>query len=971
MSKYLILDGHSLAYRAYFALSNSGLRDDNNNETHAIHGFYSMLAKLLDEIEPAGIAVAFDRPEPTFRDKLDPCYKDGRLETPQSLIFQVEAIKEIASALNIFTIEYPGYEADDLIATIATRAAEEERNALIVTGDRDSFQLVNDPYIEVLYLMHGVSEYGIYNEAKIKERTGVEPKYYPTLASLRGDPSDNLPGVAGIGPKTAAKLINEYGGLDEIYNHLDKYNPKQREALLFSKERVYLNLEMTVAVRNIPLDFTFDELRLGYENRQLLEDLFDKYKIRKTRDRIFKILDTKYSVGQSASKSRETGIEKDQHQEELDTAKNSPITNLEFTDETPVLKVLESPTNEQIVDFLNTFQSENNLYILLPQKDAPSKSSSLIMTVLSIAEKSMSNFSPVKEQFFKKYVGDISDNHPWEKHYIDDLLDKENIINDVLMIDLDSITDPKVRERLASFFAGNNYCITYKAKEVIKSLLNSGMAINNVIFDISLAGYLLDADIGQADLSALSDRFLGKGRRDEKSLQTQEGQLEFALPSDRDETSALISSYILTIVRLGKVLASTLKAVCGLVLLHEIEIPLAFVLAKMEFYGIAVDELKLDAIRTDLEREISAVEERVFQLTGESFNLNSPKQLGEVLYKKLGLLPAKKTKGKTSFSTDAATLEKLKGEHPAIYFILRYRELEKLRSTYAIGLMKEIGPDHRIHATFHQTIARTGRLSSDRPNLHNIPMRTESGKRFREVFVSGNGSLLLVADYNQIELRIIAHLSKDPGLIQAFSQNIDIHTATAARVYGIDIEEVTPEMRQKAKMVSYGLIYGMEAYGLAQRLGIEVGEAKQILDSYFKAFPGVKKYMTDTISLAKATGYTETLLNRRRYLADLDSHIYSIRQAAERQAMNAGVQGLAADIFKIALVNLDHKINDLDLKSRIVLQVHDEIIMEVPLDEQDLVLAHCLDEMKNAVSLDVALEVNIGWGHTWAQAKEK
>jgi len=971
VDKYLILDGHSLAYRAYFALGKSGLRDDQDNETHAIHGFYSMFAKLLEEQEPAGIAVAFDRPEPTFRDKLDPHYKDGRPETPQSLIFQVEAIKEIASALNIFTIEYPGYEADDLIATIATMAAEEEKNALIVTGDRDSFQLVKDPYIEVLYLMHGVSEYNIYDEAKIRERTGVAPKYYPTLASLRGDPSDNLPGAVGIGPKTAAKLINEYGDLDQIYNHLDECNPKQREALLSAKERVYLNLEMTVAVKNIPLDFSFRELKLGYENRQLLEDLFAKYKIRKTKDRIFTLLDTRYSQQPDSHKNLENPVEKILHQSEINPAESGSVESVQFLDETPILKVRELSDTEQILDFLDTLRPENNLYIVLPGEDVVNKRDSLTIAVLSVPETAILNFAGDKEQFFKKYIGDISDDYPWEKYYIDDLLDEENIFSDALTISLDSTANPNVKERLTSFFSNDNYCITYKAKEVIKSLLDSGIEIKNIIFDISLAGYLLDADIGQADLFALADRFLEEKAGGEKKPPAQKSQLEFVIPTDPHETSALIGSYILAAVRLGKVLANKLKTVHGLVLLHEIEIPLAFILAKMEFYGIAVDELKLTAIRNDLEREISAIEETIFRLTGESFNLNSPKQLGEVLYRKLGLLPGKKTKGKTSFSTDAATLEKLKDEHPSIDFILRYRELEKLRSTYAIGLMKEIRPDHHIHATFHQTIARTGRLSSDKPNLHNIPMRTESGKRFREVFIAGDGNLLLVADYNQIELRIIAHLSKDPALIQAFSQNIDIHTATAARVYAVDIGVVTDEMRQKAKMVSYGLIYGMEAYGLAQRLGIEVGEAKEILDSYFNAFPGVKKYMADTIRLAKETGYTKTLLNRRRYISGLDSPIYSIRQAAERQAMNAGVQGLAADIFKIALVNLDRRINNLDLESRIVLQVHDEIIMEVPLKEQDVILNHCLDEMKNAVSLDIALEVNIGWGRTWAEAKEK
>ncbi len=979
MSKYLILDGHSLAYRAYFALAGSGLLDDNGNETHAIHGFYSMFAKLLEEIKPAGVAMAFDRPEPTFRDKIDPHYKDGRPETPDSLIFQVEAIKEIALAFNILVLEYAGYEADDIIATVATKGAAEEKSIIVVTGDRDSFQLVQDPYIEVLYLMRGVSEYNIYNEEKIRERTGVFPEYYPTLASLRGDPSDNLPGVAGIGPKTAAKLINAYGSLDEIYAHLAELSPKQSEELLKSKERVYLNLKMTLAKRDVPLEFDFEDLLLGHENQPLLGQLFNNYKIRRTKERIFAILNTSY--GSTPFRASDlSGIEETSQAKAVTTGSLPQVSdfgvdNLRGWDSISVINTIEVTDDEVILEHLNNLEAKTHLRMIFLAKDVFAGNNGLILSGLVVPEEKLVNLSSANEQFFKKHINDIAKAHPLFSYYIDDLAKDGWDPQDILILSPENLNNRLVREKLSTLLNEQNYCITYKTKEVIRFLLNYNLSLSNVIFDVSLAAYLIDPDTGAETIAGLADKFLEKEFRQTIGLGDQMGQLAFIAEGegtpDLDADRELIRSYVCIIARLSDVLAGILKDVNGLVLLHEIEIPLALVLAKMEFYGIMVDKPKLEEILLELKKQLYMLEKNIFQFVDEPFNLNSPKQLGEVLYQKLGLVSAKKTKGKTSFSTDAATLEKLRYEHPIIEFILRYRELEKLRSTYAMGLIKEVQPDSRIHATFHQTVARTGRLSSDKPNLHNIPLRTEAGKEFREVFIADKGNLLLVADYNQIELRIVAHLAKDSGLIEAFAQNIDVHTATAAKVYGVGVDQVTPEMRQKAKMVSYGLIYGMEAYGLAQRLAIEVNEAKEILENYFAAFPDVKKYMKSAITSAKESGYTETLLGRRRYIRDLSSPIYAVRQAAERQAMNAGVQGLAADIFKIALVNLDRKISDLALSSHIVLQVHDEIILEVPLSEKDAVENYCLEEMRNAVSLDVPLEVNIGWGHSWADAKGK
>ncbi len=971
MNKYLLLDGHSLAYRAYFALLASGLSDDKGNETHAIHGFYSTFAKLLEDTHPTGIAIAFDRPEPTFRSELDPHYKEGRPETPESLIFQVEAIKEIASAFNFLIVEHPYYEADDLIATIATKAAEESSEVVIVTGDRDSFQLVKDPYVKVLYLMHGVKDYVIYDEKGILDRTEVMPSSYPVLAALRGDPSDNLPGAPGIGPKTAAKLINMHHDLDGIYKHLEEYPPKQKEALQSARERVYLNLRMTLAVRDVPINFSFGDLTLGREDRQLLNELFGKYRIKSTKEKILKILDTKYAHHQSAIDidrdvvlATETDVLATET-EDTATPATDPVTLTEV--QTESLKRLA--TKEEIIDFFESLNNKSNIYLLLYDKEKTSDDTVISTAILETSEEFTRNFLAKKNNFFQKHVLEVERIHPWEPHYLNEPSDSESPVSAVLTFELRHLGDPDIFKAFNSFATGDNFCISYALKPLLRYLLGYGICVKHILFDALLAGYLLDADIGQMDLRGLAEKFLDSDVRRDFTSTKDVGQLEFSMTATTEEGNTFPEDLMILILLTYK-LAKELKSVHGLVLLHEIEIPLETVLAKMEFCGIKVDRVQLEAILSDLTDELSDLETKVFDLAQETFNLNSPKQLSHILYDRLGLAPVKKTKGKTSFSTDAASLEKLKLQHPIIQYILRHRELEKLRSTYALGLIKEIQKDGRIHATFHQTVARTGRLSSDKPNLHNIPLRTKDGKRFREAFIAEENHILIAADYNQIELRIIAHLSKDPGLIQAFSDNLDIHTATAAGVFGIPPEQVTSAMRQKAKMVSYGLIYGMEAYGLAQRLGIEVSEAQAILESYFAAFPQVKNYMSNTIRNARDDGYTTTLLHRRRYINDLNSSNRTLRQAGERQAMNAGIQGLAADIFKVALINIDKVITDQQLRSRIVLQVHDEIILEVPFAEKDYMITCCQQEMEGAILLDVPLEVNIGWGRSWAETKE-
>jgi len=871
VAKLMLIDGNSLAYRAFFALPTS-LALASGQVTNAVFGFTSMLINLLKDHTPDQIAVALDLPEPTFRHALVSDYKAGRAEAPDILRQQLGLVRQVVETLKIPIVEKAGFEADDVIATLATEARDRGDDVLVVTGDRDAYQLVEDPLVKVLYNMRGVTDYKIYDEAGIKERTGVSPADYPEYAALRGDPSDNLPGVPGVGPKTAAKLINTYGDLDGVFANVDKNTPKLRESLVNHEEQVRRNATATPLVRDVPLDVDLDSLRMGQWDPDEVRELF--------RFLEFNTLYPRFVEATGAAAPPPTATDT------LDVTVHRATTSEEA-----------AAAVQGTVSIAAVWEGEEGRSPLLG---------------IAVAVEG-------------------TDGATW-------------ISSELLPADFGAYS-------------------THKAKELMRALDLRAIEVRGLDVDTAIAAYLLDPAESQYLLEDLAVRFLGLDIRSPEAPPPGQLDLSGTAPDPAEEAARRA----VAVARLAPALSKAMESRGLQRLYDDIERPLVRVLARMEKVGVRVDVDLLRRIYDGLVAEGRRLEEEIQDLCGTRFLVNSTQQLRKVLFDELGLQPQKKTK--TGFSTDAASLEKLRGLHPVIEPLLRYREVEKLRSTYGESLLGEVAPDGRIHASFNQTVARTGRLSSDRPNLHNIPIRTEEGRRIRRAFIPADGCRFLVADYNQIELRVIAHLAQDPGLIQAFAGGEDIHKATASRLFGVDPDAVTVAQRSKAKMVSYGLAYGMESFGLGQRLGIPTDEAAEILNAYFVAFPSVRAYMDQTVAEARDRGYTETLFGRRRQIPELSSSNYRLRQAGERQAMNAGIQGLAADIFKVALVRLDRGLEDQGRASRLVLQVHDEVIVEVDPSEEQAVAALTLEAMRGAAELSVPLEVNLSWGESWADAK--
>ena len=883
-----LLDGMSLAFRAYFALP-PDLATSEGVVTNALHGFASMLLSIVRDHQPGALAVAFDLPGVTFRDDLVEEYKGGRAETPDDLLPQFDMIKQLVEVLAIPIVSKPRFEADDVLATLATSARDVGRSSVVVTGDRDCFQLVEDPYIRVLYNRRGVSDYTLYDEAGIIERTGLEPARYPMLAALRGDPSDNLPGVPGVGEKTAAKLLHTYGDLPGIFANLEALTPKLRENMSANEERALKNFEVMTLVRDVPLAVDPQDLELGGWDRAEAQALFERYELNSIWRRTVALLDAgAFGSGTGGASTPPLATSN----EPLESSMTGSL-EISVLDEVGSIPVAESAATG-------------------PHTVALSAAGDLLAT--AAAGSSAVAIVPVESPSSREVLCSVE---PMQA------LDSKRVLR-------------------AAITAGNE-----------SPAIPSG--------DAGVAGYLLDAASGDYGLRALMATYLPSVAVNEESAT--EGQLALDQTADRHA----LASEVVAVDQLLLAMEPRLEDEGLGALYRDIELPLVRVLARMEDRGIAVDVEVLRSITEDLTQRVGALEASIQELAGHPFKVNSTPQLRQVLFEELGLPPGRKTK--TGFSTDASTLEGLLGQHPIIEALLRYRELEKLRSTYGDTLLAEVQPDGRIHATFRQTVARTGRLSSEQPNLHNIPVRSEEGRRFREAFVPTPGWGLLVADYDQVELRIIAHLSGDEGLLAAFASGEDIHRSIAAGVFGVEPASVSHEQRERAKMVSYGLAYGMEAFGLARRLGGDIGEAKEIMDRYFAAFPAVKGYMDATVAEARAQGFTRTELGRIRPLPELISGPRAAQAAAERQAMNAGIQGLAADIFKVALVRLDRRLETEDLAARIVLQVHDEVLVEAPPDERERAEAATIEELTQAAALRVPLKVSLGWGSSWATAK--
>ena len=888
--KLLLIDGNSLVYRAFFALP-TDMATASGQVTNAVYGFATMLVTMVKDQNPDGVLVVFDRKEPTFRHEAIPEYKAQREKTPEILLEQLQIARELLDVLGIAHREAVGFEGDDIIATVAARAVSESHDVIIVTGDRDAYQLVKDPHIKVMYNKRGVSDYALYDEAGIVERTGVHPSKYADYAAMRGDPSDNLDGVPGVGEKTAAKLLNQYGDLAGVLAHAADQTPKLRAALEEHGERVVRNAKMMVLRTDVPVELEFSTL-VPSPDLTRSKALFESLEFKNMQSRVKGAFD-RFISAEAPSQASEAEL--------------AQIQIAEISDEKELIGVLADLAE---------------LVIAASWSGEPGRSS--LMDVALVQDLASGRVAVIPANVF--FTNSIVE-----------LLNKKPLV-------------------------------AHNAKPILRWALGDGVDLQSLVLDTAIASYIVNPARSDYDIESVAEDLLDSLPMRSENQQGEQGTLDFAGNwGTADRESVARAAYLCALI--AAPIRSRLVEEKSSQLYSDIENPLVRVLARMEVLGVAVNKEQLTSINKRLTEETESFTAQLHKLAGRAFNLNSPTQLREILYEERGLTPGKKTK--TGYSTDAATLEKLRPEWPEfIEPLLRYRELEKLRSTYGEGLIAVVDPaDGRIHATFNQTVARTGRLSSEHPNLHNIPIRSDEGRIFRTAFVATNGAELLVADYNQIELRCIAHLADDPGLIEAFTAGVDVHTATAARVFGVKPDAVTSEQRSRAKMVAYGLAYGMEAYGLSQRLAIPVDEAAGILDSFFGAFPAIKSYMERTVADAKKMKYTETLFGRRRPIPELSSDNFRIRQAGERMAMNAAIQGLAADIFKIALVRIDEALTTQNLCARIVLQVHDEVLVEAPVNERDTVEKIVLDIMRSAAELRVPLEVNAAWGTTWAEAK--
>lgn len=886
--RLLLMDGHSLAYRAFFALPAENFTTASGQTTNAIYGFASMLANTLRDEAPTHFAVAFDVSRKTWRSQDFPEYKANRSSTPDEFKGQVELIGELLDTMNAERFAVEGFEADDVIATLATQAEAEGFEVLIVTGDRDSFQLVSD-HVTVLYPTKGVSELTRFTPEKVQEKYGLTPSQYPDFAALRGDPSDNLPGIPGVGEKTATKWINQFGSFAELVERADEVKGKVGQALRDHLESVKLNRHLTELIRDVELPKAVTELERRPYDRTALKGFLEILEIRNPslRERLLAV---------------DPGAEEE-----------------------------AAPVPDAGVELDGTVLGAGELASWLERHGAQPLGVATVATwalgVGNVSEVALAG-ADGKAAWFDTTQLDEAD----DKAFAAWLADPAR---------------PKV---------------LHSAKEALRTFPEHGWHVEGITMDTALAAYLVKPGRRSFALDALSVEYLHR----ELAPAAADGQLAFGT-DERAEADALMAQ-ARAVLDLGEAFGEKLKEVGATELLHDVELPTSVLLARMERYGISADRAHLEAMEQQFAGAVQQAVKEAHASVGHEFNLGSPKQLQEVLFGELNLPKTKKTK--TGYTTDADALAWLAAqtEHELPVIMLRHREQARLRSTVE-GLIKTIAADGRIHTTFSQTVAATGRLSSTDPNLQNVPVRTDEGRAIRHGFVVGEGfEALMTADYSQIELRVMAHLSEDEGLIEAFTSGEDLHTTVASQVFGVERTAVDAEMRRKIKAMSYGLAYGLSAFGLSQQLSIEAGEARALMDTYFERFGGVRDYLRRVVDEARATGYTETMLGRRRYLPDLNSDNRQRREAAERMALNAPIQGTAADIVKVAMLRVDRALRDAELRTRLLLQVHDEIVLEVAPGERERVEEIVRHEMSSAVDLRAPLDVSVGVGPNWDSA---
>jgi DNA polymerase-1 len=869
--RLFLLDGHSLAYRAFFALPPT-LATSTGQVTNAVYGFTSMLIKLLGDEQPDLIAVAFDSGAPTVRLEKDAQYKAGRRETPGDFTPQLGLIEEVLGALQIPVLRVDdGNEADDVLGTLAVRAAERGIDATIVTADRDFFQLVR-PGIRVMFNRRGISDIVVYDEAGVQERFGISPAEYLDFVALKGDTSDNIPGVPGVGDKTAAKLVTEYGSVEGLVTHLDVLKGRLKENVTASVDRLALNKDLARIVTDVPVWIEPEDCVMGAWDVDEVRRLFNSLEFRSLFDRLI-------DSGHGAKPAVEVAT--------LDLREVDP-------GELAVIVKGEAP-----------------LGVRLDAETGALRGIAVSAGGAQAAYAAIGSLEPITA----------------------------------------FLADPGTPKW------------AHDAKLLERDVLRAGGAVAGIAFDTMLAGYLLDPASAEYPLRDLCERYLGADVLGEEEDE-EAGQLFSEAPW------RAVAAEAAAVALLAPVMEEQVDKQGIRPLLEDVELPLASVLARMEARGVRLDVGYLEEMGTGVRERMAALKAEVYAQAGEEFNLNSPPQLRTILYEKLGLQPGKKTP-KGELSTDASVLEKLRDAHPIVDALLSWRELDKLNSTYLEALPRLVdASDGRIHTSFNQAVAATGRLSSSNPNLQNIPVRSELGRQIRRAFVPGEpGQVLVVADYSQIELRILAHLSGDTGLTEAFEKGEDIHAATAAKVFGLPAEHVDGESRRRAKAVNYGLAYGMNAWGLATRLDIAPDEAQEIMDGYFAGFPSIKAFLDAQVGRATVEGFTETLLGRRRYVPELQAANPRIRDLGRRQALNAPIQGSASDVFKVAMIAVDRALREQpDVACHMLLTVHDELVFEVPETNVEAAAEVVRERMEHAFELDVPLKADIGWGPNWSDA---
>ena len=865
--KLMILDGNSVINRAYYGVHPLTTRD--GMYTNAIFGFLNILERVRREERPEALCVAFDLHGPTFRHLKYEAYKANRHGMPEELAAQMPVMKDVLRAMNIPIYECQGWEADDVIGTVSRLCADADWDCVILTGDRDSLQLVNDRVTVKLVRTQGGQTRSVnYDPATFEAEYGLEPIRLIDLKALMGDSSDNIPGVAGVGPKTATELLHRFGTLDGIYENLTPQNMKGKlyEKLVNGREMAYLSYELATIRCDAPLCFEFSpEKNLVREpKRRELYDLFTRLEFQKLIDQ--------YGLRSAAFETPET-----------DAA------------EPPEAKC-DVVTAETADEALALLDGAPVAVAASPELDTVAVCRDAAVTLLK-RERLGLDHAYVLERLFDRAV-------------------------------------PKT---------------AHDVKPLMRRLLAAGIDADGFVFDSALAAYLLDATRGKYELPQLAQDYL------------------HTPPAQEDDPDAQLAAQAVCVQRLQRVLSEKLEAEGMTALLRELELPLCRVLAHMEHDGVPVDRAALEAFSAMLSERIAACERLIYGYSGEPFNIQSPRQLGVVLFEKLGLPPVKKTK--SGYSTNAEVLEKLRDRHPIIQAVMDYRMLTKLQSTYAEGLQKEIAPDGRIHTTFQNTVTATGRLSSTEPNLQNIPVRTELGSEIRKMFVPRPGWVLVDADYSQIELRVLAHIADDRAMQEAFRSGEDFHRLTASRVFHVPPEDVTPLMRRQAKAVNFGIVYGISEFSLAQDIGVSRREAKEYIERYLTQYPGVRDYMKNIVETARTQGYVSTLFGRRRMIPEIRSTNFNIRSGAERIALNTPVQGTAADIMKLAMVRVFRALETNGLRARLLLQVHDELIVECPPEEAGRVRAIVADEMEHAATLAVPLVAEAKSGESWYDAK--